>query len=101
MIFFGTLLSFLFLTTFSLKEIKPKLCINCKYFITDNRSGVYGKCLLFPKDEKRSDSYDLVTGAESNIEYMYCYKTRGEEHMCGKEGKMYKKKYTKRGINKN
>ena len=40
--------------------------------------------------------FDLVTGAESNTEYIYCYTTRDAENMCGKEGKMYKKKYTKR-----
>jgi hypothetical protein len=100
MIFICTLLSFLFLTTLSLKEIKPKLCINCKHFITDNRSGIYGKCLLFPK-EKRSAMFDLVTGAESNTEYMYCFTTRDDgENMCGREGKMYKKKYSKRNIKK-
>lgn len=99
MIFIGTLLSFLFITTLSLKEIKPKLCINCKHFITDKRSGIYGKCSLFPK-EKRSGFYDLVTGAESNTEYMYCSSTRSGENMCGKEGKMYRKKYIKRSIGK-
>ena len=74
-----------------------KLCINCKHFITDDRTGKFGKCSLFPT-RKPSDMYDLVTGVERNTEYMYCYTTRDRDNLCGKEGKMYTKKYTKRGI---
>ena len=70
-----------------------KLCINCKYFITDNKLGKLGKCSLFPK-EKHNDLYDLVTGADT--EYMYCYATRNNETLCGKEGNLYKKKYKTR-----
>jgi len=75
------------------KEMKPKLCINCKYFITDNNTGKFGKCSLFPR--KESDIYSLVNGID-NIEYNHCSVSRNLENMCGKEGKMYKKKYTKR-----
>ena len=78
------------------KEIKPKLCINCKHFITDDGSGKFGKCSLFPT-RKPSNFYDLVTGVERN-EYMYCSTTRDQDNLCGKEGKMYKKKYMKRRI---
>ena len=34
---------------FSLKNIKPKLCINCKYFIKDNNYDKYGKCIYFQR----------------------------------------------------
>lgn len=36
------------LPIFSLKVTKPKLCINCKYFITDYDNGKYGKYSFFP-----------------------------------------------------
>ena len=97
MIFVCALVSLLLLPILSLKEMKPKLCINCKHFITDDRTGKFGKCSLFPT-RKPSDLYDLVTGVERNTEYMYCSTTRDRDNLCGKEGKMYTKKYTKRGI---
>ena len=90
MIHILSLLTLLFLPISSLK-----LCINCKYFITDNKLGKLGKCALFPK-EKQNDLYDLVTGVDVNTEYMNCYATRNKENLCGKEGTMYKKKYKTR-----
>ena len=96
MLFF-TLFSLLFLPILSLKEFKPKLCINCKYFITDNNTGKFGKCSLFPKEE--NDIFNLVNGIhKDNIEYHYCGVSRDIESMCGREGKMYKKKYIKRAF---
>ena len=92
-----TILSILFLPILSFKEMKPKLCINCKYFITDNDTGKFGKCSLFPR--KENDIYNLVNGIhKDNIDYHYCSTSRELEHRCGKEGKLYKRKYTKRGI---
>ena len=92
-----TILSILFFPILSFKEMKPKLCINCKYFITDNDTGKFGKCSLFPKE--KNDIYNLVNGIhKDNIEYHYCSVSRDTEHMCSKEGKMYKKKYTKKSI---
>jgi hypothetical protein len=92
-----SLLSLLFLSIQSFKEIKSKLCINCKYFITDKNTNKFGKCLLFPKEE--NNIYRLVNGiCEDNIEYHFCSTAREIEHMCGKEGKMYKKKYIKKSI---
>ena len=61
---------------------KPKRCIHCRYFIPDDRSGKYGKCSLFPKEEEGTKE-----------DYYYCSTARNEKHMCGKEGKLYKKKY--------
>lgn len=93
-----TLLSLLFLPILSLKVIKPKLCINCKYFLnTDYSNDKFGKCSLFPKEEL-NNWYRLVNGNtdENEYEYTYCSTARKIEHMCGKEGKMYKKKYIKK-----
>jgi hypothetical protein len=92
-----TILSILFLPILCFKEMKPKLCINCKYFITDNKTGQFGKCSFFLKNEK--NIYKLVNGIhEENIDYHYCATSRETDNMCGKEGKMYKKKYIKKGI---
>lgn len=85
------------LPIFSLKNIKHKLCINCKYFITDNNNNdKFGKCTLFPR--KENDNFFLVTGITEDkiIEYHYCSVSRESNNMCGKEGNMFKKKYKKR-----
>ena len=80
----------------SFKEIKPKLCLNCKYFITDNNTNKYGRCLLFPK--KEDNRYILVNGniIENKNEYNYCVTARELENMCGLEGKKYKKNILKK-----
>ena len=76
---------------------KPKLCVNCKFFITDNDTGEFGKCALFPRED--SNIYRLVNGnGIENIDYYYCSTSRGTEDMCGKEGKMHKRKYIKKGV---
>jgi hypothetical protein len=78
----------------SLKQVKPKLCINCKYFIPDNDTGKFGKCSFFKK--KESDTNYLVNGIIAQEEYYYyCSTSRLNEHMCGEEGKYYKKKIVK------
>ena len=74
---------------FSLSEITPKLCINCKFFtnslITDNK---HGKCSLFPKMESNIDYF--VNGIiEKNVDYYYCSTARSYYDMCGKNGKKY------------
>ena len=73
----------------SLKEPVQKICINCKYFISDNSNGAYGKCSLFPKKEAKIKF--LVNGIDEE-EYYYCSTVRGTIDMCGEEGKYYKKK---------
>jgi hypothetical protein len=92
-----TILSLLFLPSLSLKVLKPKFCVNCKYFITNNKTQ-FGKCSLFPKIE--NNNHWLVNGIyEDKInEYHYCNVVRGIENMCGPEAKMYKKKYIKKSI---
>ena len=94
-----SLLSILFSQVLSFNVIKPKLCVNCKHFITDNDTGKFGKCSLFPQKEK-NNCYTLVNGISENknIEYYYCATARNSEDMCGKEGKMHKRKYIKKGV---
>lgn len=78
------------LPVISIKEIIPKLCINCKYFITDNGTGLYGKCALFTKKQAKIDF--LVNGISID-QYHYCSIARERNDMCGEEGKLYKKNY--------
>jgi hypothetical protein len=91
-----SLLTLLFLQVLSFKEIKPKLCINCKYFITDNDTDKYSKCLRFPREE--TNFSELITGIHHKDEdnYVYCSIARKFDDLCGKQGIMYKKKYGKK-----
>ena len=53
------------LSPFSAIEIKPKLCIDCKFFIKDSfTSNKYGKFSLFIEEEE-NDSF-LVNGIDNN-----------------------------------
>ena len=68
--------------------VKPKLCIDCKYF-TKNlffMPNKFGKCSLFLKEQEDDDF--LVNGIR-NIEYYYCSTARNYDSMCGKEGTLY------------
>lgn len=81
------------LSLFSASQIKPKLCIDCKFYTKGVfTSSEYGKCLLFPK-EKEND-YFLVNGNKNNdeVEYYYCSTARNSQRICGEEGKFYEKK---------
>jgi hypothetical protein len=89
-----TILTILFLPISSFKEMKPKFCVDCKYFITDNNSDKFGKCSLSPTRE--NDMYWLVNGIHYIEDYQYCSRVRSRQGMCGTEGKMYKKKYIKK-----
>jgi predicted ATPase len=82
------------LPIFSFKETKPKLCIDCKHFLTDNDTGKFGKCSLSPK--AFSKNFYFVNGVFDQEEYHYCYLSRTNNDICGEDGKMYKKKYKKR-----
>jgi hypothetical protein len=84
-----TIICSIILPILSLKEMKPKLCINCKHFITDGKDGLFGKCSLFPLEDNKS--YFLVNGINP-YEYEYCSISRKRNDMCGTEGKMYEKK---------
>jgi len=86
------------LSIFSAYEIKPKLCIDCKFFRKPNFSidNKFGKCSFFPdkKDYDDDDMEFLVTGIKKNKKefYYYCSTSRKYEDMCGKEGRFYEKK---------
>ena len=84
------------LPIYSLEVTKPKLCINCRFFITDNNDGEYGKCSLFPRIEDNINY--LVNGINyiAPIDYSYCGTSRKMSNMCGKEGNLHKRKYIKK-----
>ena len=66
----------------SLKEMTPKLCINCKFYISESFKGTeYGRCSLFKRKGMDNDS-----GKDS---FMFCLTARTYEELCGKEGKKY------------
>jgi hypothetical protein len=77
----------IFLPSICLKNISPKLCINCKYYTNDNNNSVHGKCSYFPKEDNRIEF--LVNGIYNN-EYYFCSNARRDQNMCGIEGKYYK-----------
>ena len=81
------------LPIFSLREIKPKLCINCKYFLTDKSNDKYAKCSLFPKQDGK---INFFVNDKYNEDYYYCSISRFMKDMCGEEGKLYKRKYVKK-----
>jgi len=78
----------------SVKQTKPKFCINCKYFISDNRASEFGRCSIFKIKDSTSADF-LITGITNADDYSYCSTTRNYNHMCGKEGKYYKKNIVK------
>ena len=96
---------YIVLSGLSLKT-NPKFCINCKFAINNiDKYNILGdeelqfiKCYLFPINKELNDSNFLVTGVNSISEpdYNYCSTSRKFTHMCGKEGKMYKKKYVRK-----
>ena len=86
---FVIICSIIIMSVFSLNEIKPNICINCKFFMNNFISGnKYGKCSLFPKTETKMD-VDLVTGIKKDTKYQFCSIARDYDDMCGKEGKKY------------
>ena len=81
------------LSQISASQIRPKFCVDCKFYKKDFFTfSEFGKCTLFPK-EKYND-YFLVNGNknDNNIEYHYCSTVRNFDRMCGEEGKFYEKK---------
>jgi len=83
------------LSSTSIKKIKPKLCINCKHFIStaDNK---FGKCGLFPR--MITNNYFLVDGVneQKEMDYYYCETARTFSNMCGQNGDFHKRKYVKK-----
>jgi len=83
------IICFIILPVISLKQVNPKFCINCKYFIPDINTGEFGKCSFFKKKENKI--HFLVTNITQE-EYYFCSTARDANDMCGEEGKHYKKK---------
>jgi len=94
------------LPIFSLRQIKPKFCINCKHFIADNYNSEHGKCSLFEIETFPTyndkflvngiskDEHKTINGISKD--YLFCSVARVWNHKCGAEGKLYEKKYTKK-----
>jgi hypothetical protein len=80
------------LSPLSANQIRPKLCIDCKFYTKNFFTfSEFGKCSLFPKEQ--DNSYFLVNGnISNNTEYHYCSTARNSDRMCGEEGKFYEKK---------
>lgn len=75
-------------------EIKPKFCINCRYYIpsTEGLKPEYGKCSVFPFENSKY----MVDGIIRETEYFTCSTARSCEKFCGKAGIKYKKKYVRK-----
>ena len=74
------------------EALKPKLCINCKFYKKDSfTNNKFGKCLLFPQEE--SNDYIFVDGTNNKKkDYHYCATARKLNHMCGEKGIFFNKK---------
>ena len=86
---------YMILSSISL-QVKPNFCVNCKFAINEYYNNKFIKCALFPINDLFDEANFLVTGINSNSiseqDFIYCSTARQFNHMCGKEGKMYKKK---------
>ena len=80
---------FIFLSASSLKtSLKPKFCINCRYYIKHEKENKEnGRCLQFPKDNYNF----LVDGVVRADDYHYCSTARIFDHLCGVNATKYKK----------
>ena len=96
-----TIICSIILPIFSLTEITPKLCIDCKFFRHGAQSGQivsdakYGKCALYPVVTNTQKHVDfLVTGVKGIqvTDYLFCNNVRSFSYMCGIEGKFFEKK---------
>jgi hypothetical protein len=82
------------LSIISANQNIPKFCIDCKFFKNNFFTGSeFAKCSLFPIEKDNTDDF-LVNGYKKNnkVDYNYCSVVRKYEHLCGKEGKFYKRK---------
>jgi len=84
---------FFSVTTTNSRKLKPKFCVNCKYFISNEiNKEQFGKCSLFPA----YNAEFLVSGNKNPENYYYCSTVRSWEDMCGKNATKYVKKYKKK-----
>jgi hypothetical protein len=87
---FFVLICSIILLPFSESQIKPKLCINCKFFKNYFLNSKYGKCEMFITTY--DNDYFLVNGNKNKIDFAFCSTARKFEDMCGEQGKFYEKK---------
>jgi len=96
-----TIICSIILPIFSLTEITPNLCVNCKFFRHGSQSGKivsdnkYGKCALYPVVTNTQKTVDFLVTGVKDIEitdYIYCTTARKFSHMCGTEGRLYENK---------
>ena len=73
-------------------SINQKFCVNCKFFLPDNKNNNFAKCAYFSKINENF----LVTGIDNPKEYTYCSIARNNEHLCGKDATKYIRKYKTR-----
>jgi len=71
------------------QQTPPKLCIDCKYFISNKPNDIFSKCSFLPTDEGKINF--LVTGVNQDG-YYYCSTARDSNNMCGEDAKHYEKK---------
>lgn len=98
MYYFTILYACMILLTSSLK-IKPKFCVDCKFFIAP-KNGLkdeFGTCAKLPFENSRF----LVDGIVREDDFYSCSTARSWDKLCGKNAKEYKKKYTRKNIEKN
>jgi hypothetical protein len=89
-------MKWLLVTFFALTNgLTDKLCIRCKYFVSNREVGLeFGKCSALPKRTYVDTNY-LVTGKITYKEdYWYCSDARNTEHLCGTSGKHFEKQDT-------
>ena len=91
MYLFTLLYTYMFLLVGSMKT-KTKFCVNCRHFIPNESNNEYGKCSLFVYENSKY----LVDGVIRDNDYYACSTARSWNSLCGKAGKNYKKKYTRR-----
>lgn len=80
-----------------------KFCKDCKFFLPDKSlyissdyNNEFAKCSKYPQTTFNKNY--LVTGKKDDpfIVYRYASTVRNDEDLCGKSGKAYKKKYTRK-----
>ena len=66
----------------------PRFCVNCKHFIEHPVDNEFGRCKLFPIQEKNTFIVTSVAKTEP-VRYNYCSTARSFGHMCGERGNLY------------
>jgi hypothetical protein len=80
------------LTAYSVTSIKPKLCIDCKFYKRNFLNSKYSKCTALKRVV--FDNSFLINGIKikSVLDYEYCSIARTYNNLCGEDPKLYEKK---------